>query len=241
MKSHNAKFLGDPVMKFQGFEEKLVRFLGQLKRNNNRSWFERNKLRYETEVREPVLAFIREIAPRIEKISPCILVSDSKVAGSMMRPYRDTRFTSDKEPYKTNVGVNFRHERGDDAHAPGLWLHIEPGEFWLAVGMWRPDAESLSKVRQAIAESPKKWLTARDNARFRRVWEIVGDALKRPPRGFGADHPLIEDIKRKEFLGFRDPGIKELYRSDIVDRVSAYYAASRPYMKFLCNALGLQF
>ena len=228
-------------MKFQGFDESLVRFLRRLKQNNNRSWFERNKARYEAEVREPVMAFIRAIAPKIEKISPYILVSDSKVAGSMMRPYRDTRFTHSKEPYKTNVGIHFRHERGDDAHAPGFWMHIEPREFWLAVGMWKPDADSLKNVRQVIAESPKKWLAARDNAGFLANWEIVGNMLKRPPRGFDPAHPLIEDIKRKEFLGFRDMGMKELYRSDVVDRVSAYYATSKPFMKFLCSALGLGF
>ena len=228
-------------MRFQGFDKSLVRFLGRLKRNNNRPWFERNKSRYEAEVREPILAFIRAIAPKIEKISSYVLVSDSKVAGSMMRPYRDTRFTHSKEPYKTNVGFHFRHERGDDAHAPGFWMHIEPDEFWLAVGMWKPDSESLEKVRQGIVESPGEWLAARDNAGFRAKWEIVGNTLKRPPRGFDPAHLLIEDIKRKEFLGFRDMGMKELYRPDIVDRVAACYAASKPFMKFLCSALSLGF
>jgi uncharacterized protein (TIGR02453 family) len=228
-------------MGFQGFQPSLVQFLGRLKRNNNRAWFERNKARYEAEVRQPVLEFIRAIAPRIEAVSPHIFVSDSKVGGSMMRPYRDTRFTSDKQPYKTNVGINFRHERGDDAHAPGLWLHIEPGEFWLAVGMWRPDAEALDKVRARIAEDGDAWLAARDDARFRSVWKFIGDALKRPPRGYDAGHPLIEDIKRKEFLGFRDMGLKELYHKDVVARVADCYAASAAFMKFLCNALEMGF
>ncbi len=228
-------------MSFQGFDKSMVQFLGQLKRNNNRVWFERNKARYGAQVREPVLAFIRAIAPRIEKISPYIFVSDSKVGGSMMRPYRDTRFTHDKEPYKTNVGIQFRHERGDDIHAPGFYLHIEPGEFWLAVGMWKPDAEVLKLVRQKIVESPQEWLAARDHARFCANWEIVGDSLKRPPRGFAPTHPLIEDIKRKDYLGFRDLGIKELYRPDIVERVTAVYATAKPFMKFLCSALGLGF
>ncbi len=228
-------------MSFPGFDKSLVQFLGQLKKNNNRAWFERNKARYEAQVREPVLAFIRTIAPRIEKISPYIFVSDSKVGGSMMRPYRDTRFTHDKEPYKTNVGIQFRHERGDDIHAPGFYLHIEPGEFWLAVGMWKPDAESLAKVRRHIAESPREWLVARNNARFTASWELVGDSLKRPPRGFDPAHPLIEDIKRKDYLGYCNLGRKELYRSDIVERVAAGYATAKPFMKFLCGALGLGF
>jgi uncharacterized protein (TIGR02453 family) len=159
----------------------------------------------------------------------------------MMRPYRDTRFSPGKQPYKTNVGIQFRHERGDTAHAPGFWLHIEPGEFWLAVGMWRPETEPLGKVRQRIAECPREWLAARDDKRFRSGWEIVGDALKRPPRGFDPNHPFIEDIKRTEFLGLRDLGMQELYRRDIVDRVADAFAASAPFMRFLCAALELRF
>ena len=228
-------------MAFRAFDENLVRFLEQLKRNNSRQWFERNKARYEVQVREPVLAFIRAIAPKIDDISPHILVSDSKVAGSMMRPYRDTRFARSKLPYKTNVGVHFRHERGNDAHAPGFWMHIEPGEFWLAVGMWKPNAEALDKVRRRIAEFPEQWLCARDDNRFRAVWEVVGDALKRPPRGFDPAHPLIEDIKRKEFLGSCDMGMEELYRPDLIDRVAACYSTSTPFMEFLSDALGLRY
>ena len=159
----------------------------------------------------------------------------------MMRPYRDTRFTAGKEPYKTNVGIHFRHERGETAHAPGLWMHISPGEFWLAVGMWRPEADVVAKVRGHIAECGDEWLAARDDKGFRAVWEVVGHALKRPPRGFDPAHPLIEDLKRTDYLGHRILGMKELYRRDVVDRVAGYYAASKPFMKFLCDALGVRF
>ena len=229
------------INRFEGFNRRLVRFLAELKRNNNRPWFQRNKERYEAEVREPVLAFIRAIAPGIERISPYILVSDSKVAGSMMRPYRDTRFSGGKQPYKTNVGIQFRHGEGQDAHAPGLWMHVEPGEFWLAVGMWRPDAEALEKVRRRIAERPADWLAARDDRGFRAVWDVVGDSLKRPPRGYDPAHPLIDDIRRKEFLGFRNMGMDELYRGDIVPRVAKCYAAAKPFLRFLCAAMELPF
>ena len=228
-------------MSFSGFDPSLVRFLRDLKLNNNRLWFERNKARYEAEVRGPVLDFIRAIAPAIGKISPRIQVSDSKVAGSMMRPYRDTRFSRSKLPYKTNVGIQFRHEQGEDAHEPGFWMHIEPREFWLAVGMWKPGSNPLARVRRRIAERPREWLAARDDRRFRALWEIVGDSLKRPPRGFDPGHPLIDDIRRTEFLGLRDLGVRELYRPDVVERVARSYAASRPYMTFLCRALELDF
>ena len=223
------------------FDDSLVRFLAQLKKNNNRAWFAANRTRYEAQVREPVLAFIRAIAPRIEAISRHIYVSDAKVGGSMMRPYRDTRFSPSKLPYKTNVGIQFRHERGEDAHAPGFWINIEPGEFWLAAGIWRPDGATTDKVRQAIVESGDDWLAARDDAGFRAQWSIVGDSLQRPPRGYDATHPLIVDLKRKEWLGLRDAGIESLYRSDLIDFVSSAFAATTPLMRFLCEALGMRF
>jgi uncharacterized protein (TIGR02453 family) len=223
------------------FRPSLVRFLGQLKRNNNRPWFERNKARYEAEVRQPVLAFIRAIGPLIEAISPRIFVSDLKSGGSMMRPYRDTRFGGSKLPYKTNVGIHFRHEYGEDAHAPGFWMHIEPGDFWLALGMWRPDSAALAKVRTRIAEAPEEWLAARDDAGLRAIWQIVGHSLKRPPRGFDPNHPLIDDIKRTEFLGFKQMRMADLYSRDVVKLVADAYAESSPFMRFLCGALGMRF
>jgi uncharacterized protein (TIGR02453 family) len=228
-------------MDFKGFDPSLVKFLSRLARNNNRDWFERNRQRYEQEVREPALAFIRAIAPRIERISPHIFVSDSKVGGSMMRPFRDTRFSPSKIPYKTNLGIHFRHELGENAHAPGLWMHVEPGEFWLAVGMWKPDAATTDKVRRRIADHGQEWLAARNGRRFRSMWEIVGDSLKRPPRGYDPGHPLIEDLKRTEFLGLREFGMKELYRKDVVALVANSFAAASGFMKFLCDALELEF
>jgi uncharacterized protein (TIGR02453 family) len=228
-------------MEFCGFDRSLVQFLGQLERNNNRAWFARNKDRYEAQVREPVLAFIRAMAPRLERVSPQIMVSDAKVGGSMMRPYRDTRFTSAKTPYKTNVGIHFRHGEGEDAHAPGFWMHIEPGEFWLAVGMWRPSSRALMKVRRQIVARPADWLAARDDRKFRGRWQVIGHTLKRAPRGFDPGHPLIADLRRTEFLEYRAMGMKELYRRDVADRVAACYAAATPFMKFLCGALELRF
>jgi uncharacterized protein (TIGR02453 family) len=228
-------------MDFPGFDKSLVKFLGQLERNNNRDWFKQNKDLYEAQVRGQALAFIRAMAPRIERISGHILVSDSKAGGSMMRPYRDTRFSSSKQPYKTNVGIHFRHGEGEDAHAPGFWMHIEPGEFWLAVGMWRPSPEALLKVRRQMVARPQEWLAVRDEPGFRAKWQVVGNALKRAPRGFDPHHPLIEDIRRTEFLGYREMGMKELYRRDVVDRVAVCYDASRPFMQFLCGALMLRF
>ena len=174
--------------------------------NNNRPWFQENKGRYEREVLEPAMAFIRAFQPRLKRISPYFVASDRRVGGSLMRVYRDTRFAKDGEPYKTNVGIQFRHEQGRDIHAPGFYVHIAPGECFLAVGLWRPEPEPLGQIRQAIVEWPDRWRRARDDRKFRQRFALDGGSLKRPPRGFPADHPWIEDLKRTDFIGARRVG-----------------------------------
>ena len=145
------------MVNFERFQPTLFEFLEQLADNNNRPWFQENKSRYEGEVLGPAMAFIRAFQPRLKRISPYFVASDRRVGGSLMRVYRDTRFVKDGEPYKTNVGIQFRHEQGRDVHAPGFYVHVAPGECFLAVGLWRPEPEALDQVRKAIVEWPDRW------------------------------------------------------------------------------------
>jgi uncharacterized protein (TIGR02453 family) len=226
---------------FPGFEPEMMQFFGELALNNDREWFEANKQRYERVVREPALAFIRAIAPKLSKLSKHMLALDKKVGGSLMRPYRDTRFASDKTPYKTNLGVQFRHAAGKDVHAPGLYLHVNVDGVFLAAGTWHPEAAALAAIRTRIAEQPKAWVKARDDAGFKKVFELRGESLSRPPRGFAKDHPQIEDLKRKDHIAVCDLAHADLYGAKVVDRVAERFAASKPYMKFLCAALDVPF
>jgi uncharacterized protein (TIGR02453 family) len=228
-------------MTFQRFEPSIFQFLEQLADNNNRSWFQANKWRYEGEVLEPSLAFIRAFAPKLKKLSPHFVASDRRVGGSLMRIYRDTRFAKDKTPYKTNVGIQFRHESGKDVHAPGFYVHIAPGECFLAMGVWRPDPESLRLVRQAIVDHPDRWQRASNDRKFRARFQLDGDSLKTPPRGFPADHPLIEDLKRTDFAGLQVLGEQDVLESDFIDATAESFAASRLLMRFLCDALHVPF
>ncbi len=109
------------------FPKGTIPFLKMLVKNNSREWFHENKANYELVIREPALDFIKAMAPELEKISPHFRALPKKVGGSLMRVYRDTRFAKDKTPYKTNIGIQFRHELGKDVHAPGFYLHIEEG------------------------------------------------------------------------------------------------------------------
>ena len=169
------------------------------------------------------------------------MASDRRVGGSLMRVYRDTRFAHDKTPYKTNVGIQFRHEFGRDVHAPGLYVHIAADGCFLAVGVWRPDPDALSRVRQAIVAWPARWWRARGGKKFRECFELQGDSLRLPPRGFPADHPLVEDLKRTDFVGVHDLSEQDVLDARFLDHVAAAFTASRPFVRFLCDALRVPF
>jgi uncharacterized protein (TIGR02453 family) len=228
-------------MEFQNFDPALFQFLKQLARNNNRPWFLENKGQYEQEVLEPSLAFIRTFGPRLKKISEFFVASDRRVGGSLMRVYRDTRFWGKESPYKTNVGIQFRHEFGKDIHAPGFYLHLEPGSCFLAAGLWRPDSLSLRNVRQAIVEKPVRWRRVRDDQKFSGFFALEGGCLKKGPLGFPLDHPCIEDLKRTDFIAVGDLSEKEAAQKNLIEKVDQAFTAAKPFMRFLCDALRVPF
>jgi len=226
---------------FTNYSRQAVGFLKELSLNNDRHWFKRYQQRYEDLVREPTLAFIRAMEPRLTRISRHIQASDKKVGGSMMRPQRDTRFSPDKRPYKTNVGVQFRHEAGKDVHAPGFYVHFDPEEVFIAAGLWHPDAAHLAQIREHICENEKQWKRVRDDKKFRQYFELAGDSLKRPPKGFDADHPLIEDLKRKDHIAVSNLKPSLLFHPSLLDEVEKRFKTSQKYMAFMTGALGLPF
>ena len=138
------------------FSEATFAFLADLAANNNRAWFEANKPRYEALVREPALDFIEAMGQQLAVFAPHFRADARKLGGSLMRVYRDTRFARDKTPYKTNIGIQFRHDLGKDVHAPGFYVHVSEYECFLAVGCWRPESDALARIRAYIAEKPER-------------------------------------------------------------------------------------
>lgn len=225
---------------FQGFGAETFGFLEELEQNNERPWFNENKHRYEAAVLEPALDFIAAMNARLPAISDHFLAIPKRTGGSLMRVYRDTRFSKDKTPYKTNIGMQFRHERGKDVHAPGFYVHIQRESCFLAAGMWHPARDALEAIRTAIVEHPAQWKRVRDNRRFRGVFDLGGASLKRPPRGYAPDHPYLEDLKRKDHIAMCYIDRSEAADPAFADAVGERFAASRAYMGFLCDALGLE-
>ena len=216
-------------------------FLKKLNANNNRDWFDQHRQQYENAVRTPALDFIAAMADDIESLSSHFLAVPRKVGGSLMRVHRDVRFGKDKRPYKTNIGIQFRHTQGKDVHAPGFYVHLEPKECFLGVGIWHPDAPALNKIRMAVAENTGAWLKASRDRKFAKAYELAGDSLANAPRGYAKDHPLLEDLKRKDFIAITEFNSKLATSTDFKPEVVKSFRSAVPYMKFLCRALELPF
>jgi uncharacterized protein (TIGR02453 family) len=213
------------------FSPELFAFLADLRANNDRDWFEANKERYETHVLEPALEFVEEFGPRLERISPHFEAIPKRTGGSVFRIYRDTRFSKDKSPYKTTAGIFFRHERARDVQTPGFYLHLAPGDCFAGAGIWHPDGKALKRIRDAIVADPDGWTEAK------RGQEVIGDSLTRPPAGFDRDHPLIDDIKRKDFAALTRFDQRDTTHPGFVDDYARACEGALPLMRFLCRAL----
>ncbi len=223
------------------FTKEGMSFLKKLDKNNTRDWFHEHKSDYEDLIRSPALNFIDDMENDITHLSPHFLAIAKKVGGSLMRVHRDVRFSKDKSPYKTNIGIQFRHEMGKDVHAPGFYVHVEPGECFVGVGIWRPDSSTLGKIRDAIIEKDKNWLAAVNDKKFKRNFEIGGESLKTGPRGYDKNHPLIDDLKRKDFIAISYMSEKSMLGKNFKKEVLKRFTDAEPYMQFLCKALQLRY
>ena len=217
---------------------RTFRFLRELAANNDRDWFNANKQRYFDEVRDPLLALVETFAPKLEKISPGLVADSRPNGGSLFRIYRDTRFSKDKGPYRRYAGLTFRHHAaGRDLAAPGFYLHVEPGRTFTAGGMWHAPTEALHGVREAIVTHPERWKrTTRGRGR---ELDAASDPLKRAPRGFDPEHPLIEDLKRRGYTKSVVFTQKQACAPDFLNRAAQACKQSSPLMVFLAEAVGI--
>jgi len=215
-------------------------FLNELSVNNDREWFKANQPRYEQQVRTPALQFIEAMQPSVLALSPRLTAVPKKVGGSMMRPQRDSRFSKDKTPYKTNVGIQFRHFQGKDVHAPGLYLHIANDGCFLGAGIWHPESKALNAIRSCIDENPngyKKALKALTQAGF----NMEGSQLIRPPKGYDKTHPMLDELKRKDFIAIKPISMEQICGADFTEFCSREFEHCQQLMRYLCFALDLDY
>ena len=214
----------------------LFRFLRELERNNDRVWFAANKQRYLEQVRDPLLRFVADLAPRLAAISKHVVVDPSPVGGSLFRIYRDPRFSKDKRPYKTHAAMAFRG--GGGMHpAPAFYLHLGPGDVFAGAGIWRPEPETLKQIRDAIAAGPARWRRVTGRCAL----DDDDQKLSRPPRGYDPDHPLIEDLKRKTYTTGRQLGERDACAPGFADVFAKVCKEASPLMAFLSDAVGAKY
>ena len=212
-------------------------FLRDLKQNNDREWFAANKHRYEGDLKAPALRFIQDFAPKLHALSPHFMATPR----SLFRIHRDTRFSKDKSPYKTAAGIQFRHDRSKDAHAPGFYFHIAPGEVFVALGIWHPDGSALKAIREGIVDDGAGWKRASRAKAFTETFTLEGDSLKRAPKGIDPEHPLIDDLRRKDFIGVKSVSESFAISDDLPDRLVDTYRDGVPFMRYLCRTLDVPF
>jgi uncharacterized protein (TIGR02453 family) len=227
--------------RYASFDGDTLQFLRELRDNNNREWFQENKTRYDAQVLDVALNFIQSMHDPLIEMAPNFTAVPKRMGGSLMRVYRDTRFSKNKTPYKTNIGIQFRHEQAKDVHAPGFYVHIDPEQVFLGAGMWRPESSALASIRQRISDKQAEWLRTRDDKSFKRHFNLGGESLSRPPRGYAKDHPMIVDIRRKDFIAVKNMTHEDALNPRFQQKVETAFKAAVPYMQFLCKAVNVPY
>ena len=223
------------------FSKKTFGFLSSLGRNNNRTWFRDHQTDFERHVREPYLQFIADMQSPLAKISSHYRADPRKTGGSLFRIYRDTRFASDKTPYKTWAAARFFHERRHEMPAPSFYMHIQPKDCFAGGGIWHPEPPSLKRIRDFLVDNPASWKKATQSKTFRENFTFWGENLSRPPRGYDVSHELIEDLKRKSFAAGVEFTEAVACSSELMPTVVTTFKRMAPMIDYLCAALELDF
>jgi uncharacterized protein (TIGR02453 family) len=217
------------------FTRKTLAFLRALKRNNDREWFRARKPQYEQHVRGPMVALLGQLARDLPAFAPD-LVSDPRV--SMFRIYRDTRFSHDKRPLKTNVAAHFPSRMFPKGAGAGLYVEIAPRWIWIGGGIYMPAPIELQAIRAGIAEDHRKFHRVVTAPAFRQaVGELSGDQLTRVPRGYLKDHPAADYLRHKQFIGGREYPADFALSRRFYPELLAVFRGLAPLVGFLNNAI----
>lgn len=230
-----------PAMPESPLSPELFDFLRELRAHNHRDWFQEHKARYQQLVLDPAVELVRQLEKPLARVAPMLAVVPRRSGGSILRVYRDTRFSKDKTPYKDNLGISLKHQAGRDIHAPGAYLHLGTDESFVAVGCWQPERQTLAAIRSSIDTDPARWLRAKRNRGFASRYELAGSSLKTSPRQFPPDHRMIEDLRRTDFIAVAPWREGDWSADDVIDRIVRDLHLARPLMRFLCDATGVPY
>jgi uncharacterized protein (TIGR02453 family) len=215
---------------FRGFGSQALPFLRALQENNERDWFHENKATFLEECDAPLRELVAEVAGRLASKGIDLAPSPRN---PVFRIYRDVRFSKDKSPYKTNVGAALYRE-GDKTRPGLLYIHVQPGESFVASGIYQPDADQLKLIRLAIVEDPKAFGEVIRKLENAGLALGSGDPLARMPKGFEdhAESPFAEVIRYRSFVVSRPMLDEDLERRDLPEFITRFAAEALPLLEF---------
>jgi uncharacterized protein (TIGR02453 family) len=206
-------------------------FLRNLKRNNDREWFQPRKAIFEAELKEPMLAIIRKVSEAMESFAPAYVRPAEKC---LFRIYRDTRFSVDKTPYKTHVAAWWMLEGLKKTSGAGFYFHIDPKEVVVAAGAWMPEKDQLAAIRHWLLEHHKEFRKLLNRPAVRKSFaEFEGNALIRPPKGFPSEHPAMDLIRCRQWGLSTSLPASEALKPDFAAVLARYFRLATPVVEAL--------
>ena len=200
------------------FPQSTIKFLTALSKNNNKEWFEKNRIRFDFELLQPAVQFVIDLGEELSKLSPNI-IAIPKIDKSIFRLHRDVRFSKNKAPYKTNLGLYFWEGSGKKMECSGLYFHIEPNLFFLGAGMYQFTKDQLKKYRDVVSDPAKgKELSDLVKKLFKnKKYQLGGKTYKKTPRGFDPDYAYNELLLHSGFyVYYESKDFSELTKKDPV-------------------------
>ena len=223
------------MARFSGFPKAGFQFLRDLKKNNDREWFQERKSVYEECVKGPMTELVLALGEEFEQFAPEYLTDPRK---AIYRIHRDTRFSNDKTPYKTHVAASFNHKALAKHAAAGFYFHLSPAEILMGGGVYMPGSAELLAIRRHIAEEPAAYETHVQGRTFKRYFgEVTGEKLSRPPKGFPADHPAVETLKQKQFLAGATLEPELALSPKLLPELTKRFKAIAPFIDYLNEPL----
>ena len=219
---------------FTGFQPEAIEFLINLALNNDRDWFQPRKAEYERLLKEPLESLVAVLVDRFRDRG---IPLEADPQRAVFRIYRDTRFSKDKSPYKTNIGASIPWAADEGAHGLGAYLHFQPGEMFVGGGMYRMERPRLEAFRRAVVEEPDRLLAAVEHPAFLKTFGGVHghESLKRVPPGYPADHPQAELLKAKDVTFGRQLDDDDFLSADLADTLANDLATAVPVFRFLAS------
>ncbi|MDH5412636.1 MAG: DUF2461 domain-containing protein [Flavobacteriaceae bacterium] len=208
--------------------QKTFDFFKSLGKNNNREWFNEHKGEFKS-LETDIKKFYNTVLENLKK-------HDDVDKLKMFRIYRDIRFSKDKTPYKTHFGGSFHRKK--PSLRGGYYLHISPGDSFIATGFWEPNKEDLFRIRKEFEIDDSQIRKIISKKEFKEIWgDFVGDELKTAPKGFDKEHPAIDLIRKKQYIFTKKFDNKEVVSQDFLNKIDGAFKTIRPYFDYMSDVL----